>query len=67
MCVDLLYKSEQDVYGEKINITINVIFKHEVSTNIPLVNEIFMNDYLPRSNDLFAQFFSKIIPCAVII
>lgn len=59
MCVDSLYKSDGVVYGDKTNITISVIFKYEVSTSIPLDDEIFMNDYLPRIKDLFAQSFFK--------
>jgi len=59
MCVDSLYKSDGVVYGDKTNITISVIFNYEVSTNIPLDDEIFMNNYLPRIKDLFAQSFFK--------
>ena len=57
MCVDLLYGSDRAVYGDKANITINVIFNYEVSINIPLDVETFMKSYLPRIKDLFVQSF----------
>jgi len=58
MCMDTL-GSIEGVYGSKTSNLVVVTFEYEVTTETPVEDEAFRNEYLPNIQELFAQSFFK--------